>query len=217
MDRHRVTPLFSLRAMRQSAFAGAVLAASPVRQEWWKIGEPRVLGLRRLAVVAVPATTVLVRNIAPAPVCQWCIRLNPENLNGIDRLLADCTQMSPVIAQIEYVHELLARLQARQLNFPVVATGLTGDFEIRIRVAQPGLTGQGELLQVRPVPAGESVVDGVGELFERMAFPGREDPPRPRPVQVTTTFDQLHPNREPGSSQMHTPLPVSSANGQAAG
>ena len=74
--------------------------------------------------------------------------------------------MSPVVAQVEHVYELFARAQPRQSDVLVVLGDLALDLPVRLPITQPGLVGEGELLQVRSVPAGERVVDSVGELFE---------------------------------------------------
>jgi hypothetical protein len=85
----------------------------------------------------------------------------------------------PVVAEVEDVGELLAWAQPGQLDVLVVLGYLPLDLPVRVRVAKPGLAGEGELLQVGSVPAGERVVDGVGELFEGVTAGGGEDPSGP--------------------------------------
>jgi hypothetical protein len=53
--------------------------------------------------------SVLVGDIAPSPVGQRPIGDDPEGLERIDALLDDCAEMSPVIAEVEDVDELLPR------------------------------------------------------------------------------------------------------------
>ena len=92
---------------------------------------------------------------------------------------------------------LALRVQPRQLHSPVVLGDLALDLPVRVRIAQAPAIGEGELLQVRAVPAGERVVDSIGELFEGVAARGREDPSWPRPVLLAVALDQVDPDLQP--------------------
>jgi hypothetical protein len=83
----------------------------------------------------------------------------------------------PAVAQVEYVQEPFARLQPRQFDALIVLGDFALDLLVPVRPAQPGLAGEGELLQVGSVPSGEGVVDSVGELPESVAARRREYPP----------------------------------------
>jgi hypothetical protein len=59
-----------------------------------------------------------------------------------------------------------------------------------------GAVGKGEAVQVRPVPAGERVVDCVGERGEGVAAGGGEDSPGAGPdAGMPTALNQLDPDR----------------------
>jgi len=106
--------------------------------------------------------------------------------------------VGPVVAEVEHVGELLARAQPRQLHSPVVPSDRALDLPVRVRIAQPPAVGEDELLQVRAVPAGERVVDSVGELLEGVAVCCSEDPPWPWPVLLAAALGQVDPDRQPG-------------------
>lgn len=55
-----------------------------------------------------------------------------------------------------------------QLHALVVSYDLTLDLSVRVRITQPAAVGEGEFLQMRAVPAGERVIDGISELFEKV-------------------------------------------------
>ncbi len=95
---------------------------------------------------------------------------------------------------------------ARQLHSPVVVGDFALDLPVRVRIAQAPAVGEGEVLQMRAVPAGERVVDSVGELFEDVAARGREDPSWPRPVLLAVTLDQVDPDRQPSLSHFTPPV-----------
>jgi len=61
-------------------------------------------------------------------------------------LRADRAQVRPVVAEVEHVNELLAPAQPRQPHLPLVL----GDhaLDLPVRIIEPGLVGEGELLQV---------------------------------------------------------------------
>src|SRR5271170_3550014 len=115
--------------------ASAVGWRAPARPKRRKISEPGIRGLRCLAVVAAPPAAVLVGNVAPAPVRQRLIWHDPKHLDWVDPLGADRAQVRPVVAEVEDVHELFARLQPRQLDALVVL----GDFafDLPVRVPRP--------------------------------------------------------------------------------
>src|SRR5215469_479770 len=186
---------------------GPPAARPPVRPERWKVGQPRVCGLGGLAVVAVPAAPVLVGDVTPAEVRQRGAWQDPQRLDWVDPPRTDRAQVSPVVAEVEHVSELLARTQPRQPDLLVVLGDDALDVPVRIRVAEPGLVGEGELLQVRTVPAGERVVDGVGKVLEGVAARGCEDPPGPGPVLLSVAFDKFHADRQPGPCQRAPPVP----------
>src|SRR5215469_3549422 len=186
---------------------GPPAARPPVRPERWKVGQPRVCGLGGLAVVAVPAAPVLVGDVTPAEVRQRGAWQDPQRLDWVDPPRTDRAQVSPVVAEVEHVSELLARTQPRQPDLLVVLGDDALDVPVRIRVAEPGLVGEGELLQVRTVPAGERVVDGVGKVLEGVAARGCEDPPGPGPVLLSVAFDKLRADRQPGPCQRAPPVP----------
>jgi hypothetical protein len=116
---------------------------------------------------------VLVRDVTPAEIGKRLARQDSQDLDWVDPLRPDRAQVRPVVTEIEHVHKLLTRMQPRQPDAPVVLADRTGDPPVGIGKAEPPQVGQSELLQVRAVPAGERVVDDVGELFERMAERGR--------------------------------------------
>ncbi len=121
----------------------------------------------------------------------------------------ECRSPSPSTAaapRVEHVGELLSRVQPRQLHSPVVLGDLALDLPVRVRIVQAPAVGEGEVLLVRAVPAGERVVDSVSELLEGVAARGREDPSWPRPVLLAEALDQLDPDRQPGSRQFTPPV-----------
>ena len=79
-----------------------------------------IAGQPSLAVVAIPATAVLIRDRAPAPVSERIVGHDAEFLLWFDAPRSDGAQVGPVVADIERVQELLARVQARSVRPPVV-------------------------------------------------------------------------------------------------
>src|SRR5258708_5119995 len=64
---------------------------------------------------------------------------------------------------------------------------------------------------MRAVPAGERLVDSVGELFEGLAARRRDDPSWPRPVLSGVTLDQVDADRQPSLSHFTPPVRSNSA------
>jgi hypothetical protein len=64
--------------------------------------------------------------------------------------------------------------------------------------------GEEELVQVAAVPAGEAVIDGIGQLLEGMRAAGREDATRSRPEVLAPASDQVNADGEPGSRHGRT-------------
>lgn len=91
---------FRVRSVRSPS---ALIA--PPRQEWRQVTESvgRPLRHRRLPVVAVPATCVLVWQAAPTPVGSRAIGSLAELVEGVDVLVRHRAQMGPVITHVEYV------------------------------------------------------------------------------------------------------------------
>src|SRR5215468_2081855 len=111
-----------------------------------KVGKPGVVRAGRFSVVCVPAAAVLVRDVTPAEVRQRLGWQDSQSLHGADPLRTDRAQMGPVVTEVEYVHELLARPEPRQPDAPVVLADLALDLPVRVRKAEPDLVGEGELL-----------------------------------------------------------------------
>ncbi|HEY5984835.1 MAG TPA: hypothetical protein VIV12_00430 [Streptosporangiaceae bacterium] len=63
--------------------------------------------------------------------------------------------MGPIVAEVEHVDELLARALPRQFDALIVLGDLALDLPVRVRAVGPPAFGDGELLQVGAVPAGE--------------------------------------------------------------
>lgn len=103
-------------------------------------------------------------------------------------------EVRPVVAEVEDVDELLARLQAAQLRPPVVLDR-AGRVPLLVWRGQPRPIGELELVEMRPVPARERVVDRLGQLRERVAPCSGEDCPglgqkrSPRPSTSSTRID----------------------------
>ena len=72
---------------------------------------------------------------------------------------------------------------------------------IELDLADQLAIGHLELVQMRTIPTRERRIHRISELAERVR-PGRgENPTRPRPIILTMTTDQIHPNRQPRPRQ----------------
>ena len=81
---------------------------------------PGVCRQWRLAVVVLEATPVLIREITPAPASQGASGDDAEHFKRIDAPLCHRAEMRPAITEVEGVEELLAALQAAQLDDAIV-------------------------------------------------------------------------------------------------
>jgi hypothetical protein len=89
-------------------------------------------------------------------------------LRRVERLGVDRAPVAPVVAEVEHVAELVAGLQ----DLPE-GDGVGVEDLCRVDVVAEAVFGdgaaverEGELVEVVAVPAGEGVVDGVGEDVE---------------------------------------------------
>jgi pimeloyl-ACP methyl ester carboxylesterase len=72
---------------------------------------------------------------------------------------------------------------------------------IELDLADQLAIGHLELVQMRTIPTRERRIHRISELAE-LVRPGRgENPTRPRPIILTMTTDQIHPNRQPRPRQ----------------
>ena len=175
---------------------------APTGSQRRQVGAAGILRSRRLAVVTVPSAAVLVGDVTPSPVRQGSVREDAERLDGVDPLRSDGAQVRPVVAEVEHVHELLARMQARELDAPEVLGLLTLDLPVGIGDGQARRVVQGELLEVGPVPPSEGVVDGIRELLERVGARRGEDAPRPGPEVLPVALDEVYADGQPGASHL---------------
>ncbi len=111
--------------------------------------------------------------------------------------MSDGAQMCPIVTEIEDIHELLARTQARELDTPEILGLLTLDLPVRIGDAKTRPVSQSELLKVGTVPASEGVVNSIGELLKGVGTRRSENAPRPGPEVLAVTLDEIDPDRQP--------------------
>lgn len=115
----------------------------------------------------VPAAAVLVGDVAPAPAWQRPVRVDAERLHGVRELRPHGIQVLPVVAKVEDVAKLFAQPQPAQPDLGSVQRSV---WFLAVPPAVRGddrAVGEGELVQVVAVPAGEGVIDRRGELLER--------------------------------------------------
>src|SRR5712691_8922379 len=136
------------------------------------------------SVVAIPAALVLVRDVAPAEVCQRLVRDDAQSLEWIDAARPDRAQVLPLVAEVEHVRELLAGLQPPQVCATVIEQVL-GIVIVIAEDAQSVTVGAREFVQVTAVPAGERVIDCPCELNKGVAARSSEDPSWARPDGLT--------------------------------
>ncbi len=130
---------------------------------------PRPARRRAFTVIAVPATLVLVWDVAPAEIQEGLIGYHAKGLQRINAPRPDCAQMLPLVPKIEHVRELLTGTQSAQGQAPIVEQVL----RVVILVAEDPQTvpvGTRELVQVASVPASERVINRGGELVLRAAL-----------------------------------------------
>jgi NADPH:quinone reductase len=96
-------------------------------------------------------------------------------------LAALAWRVLPVVAQVEGVGELLARPQPSQPGLGAVQRSLGFLAVPPAGRDDHGSVGQGELVQMVVVPAGERVVDRLAELLERRGAGGDQHPAWPGP------------------------------------
>lgn len=94
--------------------------------------------------------------------------------------------MGPVVAQVEDVEELLAAAEAGELGGAqighrlVVPVGV-GDGDAFVAAGRAVGVSEVELVEVGEIPAGEGVINGLGELGEGVAASRHERAPGPGP------------------------------------
>src|ERR1700728_174175 len=153
--------------------------------------------IRVFAVVVEASPPVLVGDRPPAPDRDRLLRHDPVLLERIALLRLDGAAVLPVIAEIEDVLELLARLDL--FGDPQLGVVQPDQFgrERVVRVAnQPTIT-QLEGMQMREIPPREPGVDRPSELLKRMRRADQKDPPRRRVAHDPTTTKQVHPDPKP--------------------
>jgi hypothetical protein len=104
----------------------------------------------------------------------------------------------PVVPEIEHVDELLAGPQPGERR-PAIVERRPCLLPVHVRRRQPRAVAEREVVEVRPVPAGEGVVDRLRQLGEGVATGGGEDAPGTRPEALAATFDELDSDRQPGA------------------
>src|SRR5437899_4867952 len=115
--------LTRLRApSRKSRVRSSLAISAPALKERWQIGVrmPRPARRRAFTVIAVPATLVLVWDVAPAEIRGGLIRYHAKGLQRINAPRPNCAQMLPLVPKIEHVCELLTGTQSAQGHAPVV-------------------------------------------------------------------------------------------------
>ncbi len=117
-------------------------ARPPARSERWKVCEPGVGGWRSLAIVSTPSPAVLVRDCTPSEVWERSIGNKTERFKWIDRRLARCAQMGPIITEVEDIDELLPRLETRQVEDSLVDNRL---FDIQLSLRHSDASAVNEL------------------------------------------------------------------------
>ncbi len=116
----------------------------------------------------------------------------------IDPLRADRADVVPRVAEVELVDELVAGMQATQAGPTIIERG-PELLPVLIRRGQTGAVREFELMEVRSVPAGEGVIDRDREIGERVGSRGGEDAAGTRSEMLAMSFDEVHPNGQPGA------------------
>ncbi len=98
--------------------------------------------------------------------------------------------MSPVVAQVEHIDELLTGFEAGHVEAPLVQNGVV---EIRLRAdsSDSGSVTEFELVQMCAVPSRKPIVNRAGQVTERVVQGSRDDPAWPWPQVLTSPFNQL--------------------------
>ena len=109
---------------------------------------------------------------------------------------------SVVFKVLSPVSQQALKLPDRQLR--TLSTPPTAGAQVKIielDLADQLAIGHLELVQMRTIPTRECRIHRISELAE-LVRPGRgENPTRPRPIILTMTTDQIHPNRQPRPRQ----------------
>lgn len=103
----------------------------------------------------------------PSPSMAAPVRVDAERLHGVRELRPHGIQVLPVVAKVEDVAKLFAQPQPAQPDLGSVQRSV---WFLAVPPAVRGddrAVGEGELVQVVAVPAGEGVIDRRGELLER--------------------------------------------------
>lgn len=140
---------------------------------------------------------MLVRDPAPAPDRDRSPRDHPvlDQRVGLHRI--HCAAMTPAVAQVEDVLELVARLDcSRDFQLGVIKPRNVGVERIVWEADQP-IISKLELVQVREVPSRERRVDRARQLLERVRRTNDKDPPRRRIACHPPATEQIDPDPQP--------------------
>jgi hypothetical protein len=122
-----------------------------------------------------------------------------ELLDRIDAAFADGAQVRPAVTEVELVDELRAGLELANGRFACVDQAVDG-LVFPVRSSDPVPASRGELVQVGAVPAGEGIINRLGELSEGVAAGGGEDPAGTWPEVLATSLDEIDADGQPGAA-----------------
>src|SRR5262245_4530278 len=99
-----------------------------------------------LAIVPIPAATVLIGNRSPPPIRQRLGGNDAQLRRRINPRRAHCAQMQPAVPEIELVQELLAQGQRAEPGAVAVDESLVEIIEFGL--ADPSAIGEHKLIQM---------------------------------------------------------------------
>jgi len=127
------------------------------------------------------------------------VRDDTELLDRIETAFADGAQVSPAVTEVELVDELPAGPELANGRFACVDQAVHG-FVFPVRSSDPAPASHGELVQVGAIPAGEGIINRLGELSEGVAAGDREDPAGAWPEVLATSLDEIDADGQPGAA-----------------
>lgn len=100
-------------------------------------------------------------------------------------------RVEPAVAEVELIDELLCELEPPE-GQPASVEDIVVDLVSPLGISYAAAVAEVELVQMRPVPARERVVDRTRQLLETVAARRSEDPSRSRPQVLAPPLNEVN-------------------------
>src|SRR5699024_2159698 len=137
--------------------------------------------------------------ISTTPVGQGQGRADSENFHGINFGGMHRALMGPIVAEVKYELKFIAEVHRskdfgrgdvqRQNNWTPYGFR---KFFVRVETGDASAVGQGELVEMGPIPAREGGVNGIGKVLKSVCGTDCEYSARPWPQFCATTAEEFY-------------------------